>query len=123
VGTHASDAPRRALAPMASLTNPSFPRSAWGTQVSDAQRRALAPMASLTIQFPHSLVRSIQALDDEEDYSIDQFLASAAAEKMAALRTLAYLRNEAAAGRREDFDRFLSAVPDREPTESDRLVE
>jgi hypothetical protein len=60
-------------------------------------------------------------LADDESYSIDQFLASAAAEKMAALRTLAYLRNEAAAGRREDFDRFLAAVPDAEPAETDRL--
>jgi len=39
---------------------------------------------------------------------------------MAALRTLDYLRNEAANGRREDFERFLGAVPDIEPADTDR---
>ena len=78
-------------------------------------------MNKLTVQLPESLHRSIQALAQREGYSIDQFLASAAAEKMAALRTLDYLRNEAANGRREDFDRFLAAVPDHPPIETDRM--
>jgi Arc/MetJ-type ribon-helix-helix transcriptional regulator len=80
-------------------------------------------MSNLTFQLPESLYRSIQALVEREGYSIDQFLASAAAEKMAALRTLDYLRREAAAGRREDFERFLAAVPDQEPIEADRMPE
>ncbi len=80
-------------------------------------------MSTLTVQIPESLHRSIQALVEREGYSIDQFLASAAAEKMAALSTLDYLRGEAASGRREDFERYLAAVPHREPVESDRLPE
>ena len=80
-------------------------------------------MNALTVQFPESLHRSIQALADQEGWSIDQFLASAAAEKMAALMTLDYLRREAVEGRREDFERFLAAVPHREPDEADRLPE
>ena len=80
-------------------------------------------MSNLTVQLPESLHRSILALVEAEGYSIDQFLASAAAEKMAALRTLDYLRQEAAGGRREEFDRFLSAVPDREPIETDHMPE
>jgi hypothetical protein len=80
-------------------------------------------MSKLIVEIPESLQRSIQALAAQEGYSIDQFLASAAAEKMAALRTLDYLRSEAAKGNREAFDRFLSAVPNREPTETDRLPE
>jgi len=80
-------------------------------------------MSKLTIQLPDSLHRSIQSLAEKEGYTVDQFLASAAAEKMAALRTLEYLRREAATGRREDFDRFLAAVPDREPIETDRMPE
>jgi hypothetical protein len=78
-------------------------------------------MSKLTIQLPDSLHRSIQLLAEKEGYTVDQFLASAAAEKMAALRTLDYLRRDAATGRREDFDRFLAAVPDREPIETDRM--
>ena len=80
-------------------------------------------MSNLTFQLPESLHRSIQALVEREGYSIDQFLASAAAEKMAALRTLDYLRREAAGGHREDFERFLAAVPDQEPIEADRMPE
>jgi hypothetical protein len=80
-------------------------------------------MSKLTVELSESLRRSIEALAKQEGYSIDQFLASAAAEKMAALRTLDYLRNEAAAGRRADFERFLAAVPDREPIETDRMPE
>jgi hypothetical protein len=76
-------------------------------------------MSTLTIRISESLRRSIEALAQEEGYSVDQFLASAAAEKMAALRTLDYLRREAAGGKREDFDRFLAAVPDAEPAEGD----
>ncbi len=80
-------------------------------------------MSALTVQFPDSLHRSIKNLAENEGYSFDQFLASAAAEKMAALMTLDYLRREAAEGKREDFDRFLAAVLDRETEATDRLPE
>ena len=80
-------------------------------------------MSNVTFQLPDSLFRSIQELVEHEGYSIDQFMASAAAEKLAALRTVDYLRREAAGGRREDFERFLAAVPDREPIDSDRMPE
>ena len=80
-------------------------------------------MSNVTFQLPESLHRTIQALAEREGYSIEQFLAIAAAEKMAALRTLDYLRSEAAGGRQEDFEKFLAAVPDREPIETDRLPE
>jgi len=80
-------------------------------------------MNTLTVQLPESLHRSIQALVDREGYSIDQFLASAAAEKMAALTTLDFLRREAAQGRRQDFEEFLAAVPHGAVSETDRLPE
>ncbi len=80
-------------------------------------------MNALTVQFPDSLHRSIKELAAQEGYSVDQFLASAAAEKMAAIRTLDYLRAEAAQGKREDFEQFLAAVPHRHPEETDRLSE
>jgi Arc/MetJ-type ribon-helix-helix transcriptional regulator len=80
-------------------------------------------VSKLTVELPESLHRSIAALAQQEGYSVDQFLATAAAEKMAAMRTLEYLRREAATGRREDFDRFLAAVPSREPIETDRPPE
>jgi len=48
-------------------------------------------------------------------------LASAAGEKLAVIMTMDYLRREAAAGRRADFDKYMSAVPDVAPLENDRL--
>jgi hypothetical protein len=78
-------------------------------------------MSTLTIQLPESLKKSIEALAAREGYTVDQFLASAAGEKLAVMLTMEYLRREAASGRREDFDRYLSAVPDVPPPENDRL--
>lgn len=78
-------------------------------------------MSTLTIQLPDSLKKSIEALAAKEGYSVSQFLASAAGEKLAVVLTMDYLRREAAAGRREDFENYLSAVPIVAPTENDRL--
>jgi predicted transcriptional regulator len=78
-------------------------------------------MSSLTIELPESLKKRIEALAAQEGYTVSQFLASAAAEKMAVVTTTDYLRREAAAGRRQDFDHYLKAVPDTRPDESDRL--
>jgi len=35
--------------------------------------------------------------------------------------TMDYLRREAAAGRREDFEKYLASVPDIAPPDNDRL--
>lgn len=78
-------------------------------------------MSTLTIQIPESLKKSIEALAASEGYTVSQFLASAAGEKLAVMMTMDYLRREAASGRREDFEHYLNAVPDAEPLESDRL--
>lgn len=78
-------------------------------------------MSTLTIQLPESLKKNIEALAAREGYSVSQFLASAAGEKLAVVLTMDYLRREAEAGRREDFEHYLDAVPDVVPPENDRL--
>jgi uncharacterized protein (DUF1778 family) len=78
-------------------------------------------MGTLTIQLPESLKRIIEALAAREGYSVSQFLASAAGEKLAVVLTMDYLRREAAAGRREDFEKYLAAVPDAPPQPGDEL--
>lgn len=55
----------------------------------------------------------------KEGISVNQFIASAAAEKMSSVLTVDFLRREAIAGRREDFERFLAAVPDTPPLPGD----
>jgi len=78
-------------------------------------------MSTLTIQLPESLKKTIEALAAREGYSVSQFLASAAGEKLAVVLTMDYLRREAAAGRREDFEKYLAAVPDAPPQRGDEL--
>jgi uncharacterized protein (DUF1778 family) len=78
-------------------------------------------MSTLTIQLPESLKKTIEKLAAQEGYSVSQFFASAAGEKLAVVLTMDYLRREAAAGRREDFEKYLAAVPDRPPQPGDEL--
>jgi hypothetical protein len=78
-------------------------------------------MSTLTIQLPESLKKNIEALAAREGYSVDQFLASAAGEKLAVSMTIDYLRREANSGRREDFEKFLAAIPNAEPVPGDSL--
>ncbi|MCX6890188.1 MAG: toxin-antitoxin system HicB family antitoxin [Verrucomicrobiota bacterium] len=78
-------------------------------------------MSTLTIQLPESLKKPIEALAAREGYSVSQFPASAAGEKLAVVLTMDYLRCEAKAGRPADFEKYLAAVPDVPPPENDRL--
>ena len=78
-------------------------------------------MTSLTIRLPESVHRTIKALAARDGVSVNQFIASAAAEKMASVMTLDYLRAEAAQGRRADFLAVLDQAPDRPPAAGDEL--
>ena len=70
-------------------------------------------MTALTIRLPNSVHESIKQLARKDGISVNQFIASAAAEKMASFQTpLDYLRREAALGKREDFEKFLKLVSD-----------
>ncbi len=78
--------------------------------------------SSLTVRLPRSLHDGIKNLAKSEGISINQFLVTAAAEKMSALLTLDYLEKEAKQGKNEDFDKVLNAVPDVEPENYDKIV-
>lgn len=69
-------------------------------------------MSALTVRLPNSVHEKIRELAEGDGISVNQFIASAAAEKMASLLTLAHLQREAALAQRADFDRFLRAAPD-----------
>ena len=57
----------------------------------------------------------------EDGVSLDQFVATALAEKVAVLDADTCIRDRAALGIREKFERVLAKVPDVEPEERDRL--
>ena len=78
-------------------------------------------VSTLTIQLPESLKKSIEDLAVREGYSVSQFLASAAGEKLAVVMTMDYLGREAAADRRKDFEKYLAVVPDAPPQPGDGL--
>jgi predicted transcriptional regulator len=78
-------------------------------------------MTTLTVELPDSLRKGIEALAEKEGYTVSQFLVSAAGEKLAVMLTMDYLKREADAGRRADFEKYLAAVPNASPTEFDRL--
>ena len=69
-------------------------------------------MTALTVRLPNSVHAKIRELAARDEISVNQFIASAAAEKLASMLTVDYLRQEAAQGQREAFDRYLRAVPD-----------
>ncbi len=78
-------------------------------------------MSTLTLRLPTSLHEKIKELAKLEGVSINQFLVTAAAEKMSALLTSDYLAQEAKKASRDDFLKVLRAVPNVEPEARDRL--
>lgn len=79
-------------------------------------------MTALTIRLPNSVHLKIKELAKRDDVSVNQFIASAAAEKMASFMTLDYLKAEAAKGQRSDFERYLASVPDAPAEPGDALT-
>lgn len=79
-------------------------------------------MSTLSLRIPDSLHSKIRDLAAEEGISINQFIATAAAEKMASLMTVDYLRERAERGDRAAFDAVLSAVPDVPPLPHDEIA-
>jgi len=78
-------------------------------------------MSTLSLRLPDSLHRHLKELASRDGISINQFIATAVAEKMAALMTADYLQTRAQRGERTKYDAALSQVPDIEPEEHDRL--
>jgi hypothetical protein len=78
-------------------------------------------MSALTVRLPNSIHNKIRELAKQDGISINQFLASAAAEKVSSILTVDYLEREAALGSRQDFERILKMVPDVAPCADDQL--
>lgn len=78
-------------------------------------------MSTLSLRLPESLHRQVKELARREGISINQFIATAVAEKMSALLTEEYLEERARRGSRERYEAALAEVADVEPDEWDRL--
>ena len=78
-------------------------------------------MSTVQVNLPDSLQAQLQALAAHDGISTDQFIATAVAEKMAAMLTETYLEVRAQRGSRKKYDAALAKVPDVEPEAFDQL--
>lgn len=78
-------------------------------------------MSTLSLRLPDSLHKHVRALAQQDGISINQFISTAVAEKLAALMTEEYLEDRAKRGSRERFQAVLAKVPDVPPESGDEL--
>jgi hypothetical protein len=78
-------------------------------------------MSHVNVQIPDSLYKNLQVLAEQDGISVDQFIATAVAEKIAALTTETYLEELAQRGKRDKYEAVLAKVPDVEPAPYDQL--
>jgi len=78
-------------------------------------------MSTLSLRIPNSLHEQIRQLAKREGISINQFVASAAAEKMSALLTEEYIGARAKRASKRKFQEVLNKVSNVEPEDYDRI--
>ncbi len=78
-------------------------------------------MSTISIQLPHSLQVKAKEVAQQDGVSLDQFIATALAEKLSAFMTLDYIRQRAQRSSQEAFEQALLEIPDVEPEAYDML--
>ena len=78
-------------------------------------------MSALSLRLPDSIHRHIKQIAQQEGVSINQFIASAVAEKVSAIATEDYLQQRANRADKEAFKAILAKVPKRAPVLADEL--
>jgi len=78
-------------------------------------------MSTLSIRLPNSIHAHTKKLAQQEGISINQFVASAVAEKLSAIDTERYLTERTARGRKVNIARILAKVPNVPPADEDRI--
>ncbi len=72
-------------------------------------------MNTVSLRLPNFLHKEVEKISKEAGMSINQFIAMALVEKMAALRTQEYLEQHASRGKRDKFEKALSKVGNNHP--------
>ena len=78
-------------------------------------------MSTLSLRLPDSLHNRVRELAQQDGISINQFISTAVAEKLAALMTEEYLEKRGRRGSRDKFLAVLAKVPDVPPEPGDEL--
>jgi hypothetical protein len=74
----------------------------------------------LSLQLPDSIHKQLLAYAEQDGVSLNQFISTAVAEKLASLATVEFLEQRAQNGSRERFREALSRVPDSKPADDER---
>ncbi len=72
---------------------------------------------NVALRLPDSLGMSLKTFSKHENISMNQFIATAIAEKLSALQTYDYLQEKSDEGSVRHLRSMLGKVPDREPME------
>jgi len=78
-------------------------------------------MAAVSLRLPDSIYEFAKELSSKDKISLNQFIATAVAEKISALNTESYLQNRAKNASKKKFLKALDKVEDREPKEYDKI--
>ena len=78
-------------------------------------------MSTISLRLPNSLHKHVRELAKKENISINQFIATALAEKMSALSAIEYIEERANRASHIKFEQALSKVRDVPPVEGDEL--
>jgi predicted transcriptional regulator len=78
-------------------------------------------MSTLSLRIPDSTHQRLKAWAQQDKVSINQFISTAVAEKLAALATLEYVEMRAQKGNKTSFEAALAKVPHGEILPHDRL--
>ena len=78
-------------------------------------------MSAMNLNIPESIKSRIEEIARQENVSVDQFVASAIAEKISAMQAEKYIEQRAKRGSRAKFEAAMNTVPDVEPDKEDRL--
>lgn len=79
-------------------------------------------MSTITIHIPDSVRKHVERLSVTDGVSVDQFFTTAAAEKLAALEAVDYIRSRADRANDAAFEKVLVKIPATKPAEDwDRM--
>lgn len=67
-------------------------------------------MSTISLRLPESLHKATKDLAKQDHISINQFIATALAEKLSALMTETYIQTRAKRGSRDTFERAMAKV-------------
>ena len=79
-------------------------------------------MSTLSLRIPESLHKALDELAHRDGVSMNQFITTAVAQKIATLKTIEYLKERSTRGNRKAFEGVLAKVPDSAPLEGDEIT-